>query len=112
VACPAKEPLLPAYRNFPTALTADIFPLRIGAFALGFEGAVETFWRSDRGKPTAAARVMVRFALAPPARHGLPRGPHMAFGSIDLGTRLWLTHTGAEESGWVQMLGVTWDFGL
>jgi hypothetical protein len=112
VACPAKEPLLPAYRNYPTALTADVFPLRIAAFALGFEGAVETFWRSEQGDPASAVRVTVRLALAPPARNGLPRGPHMAFGSLDLATRVWLTRTGTEESGWVQMLGVTWDFGL
>ena len=33
-------------------------------------------------------------------------------GSIDLATRFWVTDTGTEESGWVQVMGVTWDFGL
>jgi hypothetical protein len=112
VSCPAKEPLLPAYRNYPTALTADVFPLQLGAFALGVEGAFETFWRSAGHGPAAGARVTLRLALVPPPGHGLPRGPHVGFGSLDLATRYWVTDSGTEESGYVQMLGVTWDFGL
>jgi hypothetical protein len=112
VACPGKEPLLPAYRNFPVAVTADVFPLQVGAFALGLEGAAEVFLRSAGHSPAGGLRVALRLALVPPPRHGLPRGPHMGFGSIDLATRFWVTDTGTEESGWVQMVGVTWDFGL
>jgi hypothetical protein len=111
VSCPAKEPLLPAYRNYPTALTADFFPFQVGAFALGTEGAVESFWSARHG-PAAALRVTLRLALVPPPSHGLPRGPHVGFGSLDLATRVWVTHTGTEDSGYVQMMGVTWDFGL
>jgi hypothetical protein len=112
VSCPGKEPLLPAYRNYPSAVTVDVFPVQVGAFALGVEGAGETFWRTKSHRPAAAVRATLRLALVPPPSHGLPRGPHVGFGSIDLATRYWVSHTGTEESGWVQMLGVTWDFGL
>jgi hypothetical protein len=112
VSCPSPEPLLPARRNYPSGLTFDVFPLQWGAFALGVEAALEVFWRSERHGPAAATRFTLRLALVPPPRHGLPRGPHMGFGSFDLATRHWVTTTGSEDRGYVQMLGVTWDFGL
>jgi hypothetical protein len=112
VSCPSREPLLPADRNYPSAVSVDYFPLQVSAFALGVEGAFETFWHSSGHGPAAGARVTVRLAVVPPASHGLPRGPHMGFGSIDLATRFWVSHSGTEERGTVQMVGVTWDFGI